>query len=160
MIDGERTPINENYSERSEMSALGFCNSFAIGYSFICRLFRRVVVSVLFAYWLDAKSCCNRLEARLLASKVFHDCSGGNSRPSRLSGVGGGIFLEAMSASLFLLAHDLQYEKRKRPADTEHQSTAQLDRLSRGLQSATVDIAHWLINCSVIFPHLREIRRC
>jgi hypothetical protein len=29
----------------------------------------------------------------VLASKVFHDCSGGNSRPSRLSGVGGGNFL-------------------------------------------------------------------
>jgi hypothetical protein len=25
--------------------------------------------------------------------KVFYDCSGGNSRPSRLSGVGGGNFL-------------------------------------------------------------------
>jgi hypothetical protein len=141
------------------MSALGFCNSFAIGYSFVCRLFRHVVVSVLFAYCVDAKSCCNRLEARLLASKVFHDCSGGNSRPSRLSGVGGGILLETISASFFLLVHDLQYEERKRPAGTEHQSAAELEGLSKDLQSAIVDIAHWLTNCSVIFPHLREIRR-
>ena len=29
----------------------------------------------------------------LTALKVFYDCSGGNSRPSRLSGVGGGNFL-------------------------------------------------------------------
>jgi hypothetical protein len=29
--------------------------------------------------------------------KVFHDCSGGNSRPSRPSGVGGGNFLMAKS---------------------------------------------------------------
>jgi hypothetical protein len=30
--------------------------------------------------------------------KVFYDCSGGNSRPSRLSGVGGGNFLGGNSA--------------------------------------------------------------
>jgi hypothetical protein len=33
-------------------------------------------------------------ETSLRALKVFYDCSGGNSRPSRLSGVGGGNFLE------------------------------------------------------------------
>jgi hypothetical protein len=38
--------------------------------------------------------------------KVFYDCSGGNSRPSRLSGVGGGNFL-APSVRRFLLARDL-----------------------------------------------------
>jgi hypothetical protein len=32
-------------------------------------------------------------ETSLTALKVFYDCSGGNSRPSRLSGVGGGNFL-------------------------------------------------------------------
>jgi len=36
--------------------------------------------------------------------KVFYDCSGGNSRPSRLSGVGGGNFLGGQTpSSLFLL---------------------------------------------------------
>jgi len=38
--------------------------------------------------------------------KVFYDCSGGNSRPSRLSGVGGGNFL-APNVRRFLLARDL-----------------------------------------------------
>jgi hypothetical protein len=32
-------------------------------------------------------------ETSLRGLKVFYDCSGGNSRPSRLSGVGGGNFL-------------------------------------------------------------------
>ena len=35
--------------------------------------------------------------------KVFHDCSGGNSRPSRPSGVGGGNFL-VTKVWFFLLA--------------------------------------------------------
>src|SRR6266404_526842 len=35
--------------------------------------------------------------------KVFYDCSGGNSRPSRPSGVGGGNFLQT-EICLFLLA--------------------------------------------------------
>lgn len=35
--------------------------------------------------------------------KVFYDCSGGNSRPSRLSGVGGGNFLQ-INFCLFLFA--------------------------------------------------------
>ena len=38
--------------------------------------------------------------------KVFYDCSGGNSRPSRLSGVGGGNFLGG-NVRRFLLARDL-----------------------------------------------------
>ena len=38
--------------------------------------------------------------------KVFYDCSGGNSRPSRLSGVGGGNFL-GTNVRRFLLARDL-----------------------------------------------------
>src|SRR5206468_1194927 len=38
--------------------------------------------------------------------KVFYDCSGGNSRPSRLSGVGGGNFLRS-NVCRFLLARDL-----------------------------------------------------
>jgi hypothetical protein len=33
----------------------------------------------------------------LTGLKVFYDCSGGNSRPSRLSGVGGGNFLRRQS---------------------------------------------------------------
>jgi hypothetical protein len=42
----------------------------------------------------------------LKALKVFYDCSGGNSRPSRLSGVGGGNFL-GTNVRRFLLARDL-----------------------------------------------------
>jgi hypothetical protein len=38
--------------------------------------------------------------------KVFYDCSGGNSRPSRLSGVGGGNFL-VPNVRRFLLARDV-----------------------------------------------------
>ena len=45
-------------------------------------------------------------ETSLKALKVFYDCSGGNSRPSRLSGVGGGNFLGA-NVPRFLLARDL-----------------------------------------------------
>ena len=45
-------------------------------------------------------------ETSLTALKVFYDCSGGNSRPSRLSGVGGGNFLGA-NVRRFLLARDL-----------------------------------------------------
>jgi hypothetical protein len=45
-------------------------------------------------------------ETSLTALKVFYDCSGGNSRPSRLSGVGGGNFL-APNVRRFLLARDL-----------------------------------------------------
>src|SRR5215471_9166951 len=91
MTDGKRSPDNQNSKERCARSALGFCHSLTIGYSFMY-LFYYVVVCALFVYHPGAKSCCNYLEARLLGSKVFHDCSGGNSRPSRLSGVGGGIF--------------------------------------------------------------------
>jgi hypothetical protein len=39
-------------------------------------------------------------ETSLKALKVFYDCSGGNSRPSRLSGVGGGNFLGAERSPL------------------------------------------------------------
>jgi hypothetical protein len=42
-------------------------------------------------------------ETSLTALKVFYDCSGGNSRPSRLSGVGGGNFLGETFAGFFLL---------------------------------------------------------
>jgi hypothetical protein len=42
-------------------------------------------------------------ETSLTALKVFYDCSGGNSRPSRLSGVGGGNFLGG-NVRRFLLA--------------------------------------------------------
>jgi hypothetical protein len=45
-------------------------------------------------------------ETSLTALKVFYDCSGGNSRPSRLSGVGGGNFL-GENVRPFLLARDL-----------------------------------------------------
>ena len=45
-------------------------------------------------------------ETSLTALKVFYDCSGGNSRPSRLSGVGGGNFL-GTKVERFLLARDL-----------------------------------------------------
>jgi len=45
-------------------------------------------------------------ETSLRALKVFYDCSGGNSRPSRLSGVGGGNFL-GPNVRRFLLARDL-----------------------------------------------------
>jgi hypothetical protein len=45
-------------------------------------------------------------ETSLTALKVFYDCSGGNSRPSRLSGVGGGNFL-APNVRRFLLARGL-----------------------------------------------------
>ena len=45
-------------------------------------------------------------ETSLRGLKVFYDCSGGNSRPSRLSGVGGGNFL-APNVRRFLLARDL-----------------------------------------------------
>jgi hypothetical protein len=45
-------------------------------------------------------------ETSLTGLKVFYDCSGGNSRPSRLSGVGGGNFL-APNVRRFLLARDL-----------------------------------------------------
>src|SRR6516225_1363319 len=45
-------------------------------------------------------------ETSLRGLKVFYDCSGGNSRPSRLSGVGGGNFL-ALNVRCFLLARDL-----------------------------------------------------
>jgi hypothetical protein len=45
-------------------------------------------------------------ETSLKGLKVFYDCSGGNSRPSRLSGVGGGNFL-APKVRRFLLARDL-----------------------------------------------------
>src|SRR3954469_1191789 len=37
--------------------------------------------------------CCQRLEARFSSVEVFEECSGGNSRPLRPSGVGGGHFL-------------------------------------------------------------------
>src|SRR6058998_977875 len=53
--------------------------------------------------------------------KVFYDCSGGNSRPSRLSGVGGGTFLMTKVCFFLLaLAHAralarLQPEQKKRP---------------------------------------------
>ena len=46
------------------------------------------------------------VETSFTGLKVFYDCSGGNSRPSRLSGVGGGNFL-APSVRRFLLARDL-----------------------------------------------------
>src|SRR5262249_11773188 len=49
------------------------------------------------------KFCCHQPEARLLASKVFYDCSGGNSRPSRPSGVGGGNFFRTRTAASFFL---------------------------------------------------------
>src|SRR3954464_577743 len=39
------------------------------------------------------KICCQRLEARFSSVEVFEECSGGNSRPLRPSGVGGGHFL-------------------------------------------------------------------
>ena len=45
-------------------------------------------------------------ETSLTALKVFYDCSGGNSRPSRLSGVGGGNFL-GLNVHRFLLARNL-----------------------------------------------------
>ena len=45
-------------------------------------------------------------ETSLTALKVFYDCSGGNSRPSRLSGVGGGNFL-GTNVCRFLLARNL-----------------------------------------------------
>jgi hypothetical protein len=45
-------------------------------------------------------------ETSLTGWKVFYDCSGGNSRPSRLSGVGGGNFLE-LKVQRFLLARDI-----------------------------------------------------
>ena len=45
-------------------------------------------------------------ETSLTGLKVFYDCSGGNSRPSRLSGVGGGNFL-GTNVCRFLLARDL-----------------------------------------------------
>src|SRR5438067_8315802 len=35
--------------------------------------------------------------------KVFYDCSGGNSRPSRPSGVGGGNFFRTRTAASFFL---------------------------------------------------------
>jgi len=42
-------------------------------------------------------------ETSFTGFKVFYDCSGGNSRPSRLSGVGGGNFL-GTNARRFILA--------------------------------------------------------
>ena len=45
-------------------------------------------------------------ETSFTGLKVFYDCSGGNSRPSRLSGVGGGNFL-GRNVRRFLLARDL-----------------------------------------------------
>ena len=45
-------------------------------------------------------------ETSLRGFEVFYDCSGGNSRPSRLSGVGGGNFL-GLNFRRFLLARDL-----------------------------------------------------
>src|SRR6516225_3724846 len=39
-------------------------------------------------------------ETSLRGLKVFYDCSGGNSRPSRLSGVGGGNFLRPKRSRL------------------------------------------------------------
>ena len=45
-------------------------------------------------------------ETSFTGLKVFYDCSGGNSRPSRLSGVGGGNFL-GTNVRRFLLARDL-----------------------------------------------------
>src|SRR5215208_7493519 len=47
------------------------------------------------------------VETSLTALKVFYDCSGGNSRPSRLSGVGGGNFL-GHKRSPFFLARDVR----------------------------------------------------
>jgi hypothetical protein len=44
-------------------------------------------------------------ETSLTALEVFYDCSGGNSRPSRLSGVGGGNFF-GRNVRRFLLARD------------------------------------------------------
>jgi hypothetical protein len=43
------------------------------------------------------------VETSLRALEVFYDCSGGNSRPSRLSGVGGGNFLAPNVRPFFLL---------------------------------------------------------
>src|SRR5262249_40609144 len=39
-------------------------------------------------------------ETSLRGLEVFYDCSGGNSRPSRLSGVGGGNFLGTERSSV------------------------------------------------------------
>jgi hypothetical protein len=46
------------------------------------------------------------VETSLRGLEVFYDCSGGNSRPSRLSGVGGGNFL-GLNLGRFLLARGL-----------------------------------------------------
>ena len=76
---------------------------------------RSVVLS--FAVQLASKIClkifskvlCKILlpaaETSLTGLKVFYDCSGGNSRPSRLSGVGGGNFL-GPNVRRFPLARD------------------------------------------------------
>jgi hypothetical protein len=42
-------------------------------------------------------------ETSLRGLKVFYDCSGGNSRPSCLSGVGGGNFLGPKTFAAFFL---------------------------------------------------------
>src|SRR4030095_7765192 len=42
---------------------------------------------------LHAKFCLPPARSSFSSIEVFRDCSGGNSRPSRLSGVGGGTFL-------------------------------------------------------------------
>ncbi len=79
-----------------------------------------------------AKSCCQPPQLRLVDSKAFYDCSGGNSRPSRLSGVGGGNFLR-QNICLFLLARDhalarlrLKRKAQTKPSNVELSKTAPL----------------------------------
>ena len=58
---------------------------------------RKKISEILFKILLPAD------ETSLRGLKVFYDCSGGNSRPSRLSGVGGGNFL-GQNVGVFLVA--------------------------------------------------------
>jgi len=71
--------------------ALAFDILFGLSSSFTVKLpiveLRKNILKILCRILLQGD------ETSLRGLKVFYDCSGGNSRPSCLSGVGGGIFL-------------------------------------------------------------------
>ena len=90
---------------RATRARMGFCTAGGL---------RRPGVAIDFLEFIAlapaAVKAGENFQIKFITVKVFHDCSGGNSRPSRPSGVGGGNFLQT-KACFFLLVLALAHAR-------------------------------------------------
>src|SRR5439155_21835106 len=107
-----RMAPHPSYAYKTRNRDMRFCNPRSLPDRRGCRGTHKFLCKILLPL---ARSSFTSLE-------VFYDCSGGNSRPSHPSGVGGGNFLQTKVCPLLLLVLLLNEDSanRKRPTRLRH----------------------------------------